>query len=569
MLLGNHLGESPDFAGFRMRGRARRLGFLLLILLSSSKMLYAREPFFAGLGSYKQKVTTESLRTQRYFNQGLAFYHGFNHGEAIRSFQEAARIDPKCAMAHWGIALASGPHINLAVVSPPAAELAWKELALARKYSELASTTEQELIDALSYRYADPPPQDRAALDQSYADAMRGVWQKHPIDAEVGVLFAEALMDLHPWNQWSLEGFPNSGTDEVLATLDAVLKLNPNHPFANHLYIHALEASPHPERANAAADRLRKLQPSLAHNVHMPSHIDVRCGRWQQAIEGNLAAVAADQQYRRVVGPPQGFINIYVAHNRHMLAYAAMMSGQRALAMKHIRAMIAEFPKGFLEENALGVEGFMVMPLEVMVRFGMWDAILAEPKKHPNYMPATRAFQHAARAIAFAAKSDTEQARREQATFLDNAKLVSKEATFGNNSAEAMLDLLRHMTEGEILVRENQLDAGVAELREAIRLEDALHYDEPPAWLIPVRHSLGATLMRNGRAAEAEQVYREDLTRLPDNGWSLYGLAESLRMQDKNAEEVQSTQAKFRKIWAKADTQITSSCFCQPRVAKR
>ena len=551
---------------------SNRFGWIVLLLLNvlpGTKMLCAREPFFDGLGSYKQKVTTESSRAQRYFNQGLAFYHGFNHGEAIRSFQEAVRIDPKCAMAHWGIALASGPHINLAVVSPPAAQLAWNELKLAREKSERSSATEQELIEALSHRYADPQPQDRGPLDQAYADAMRGVWQKHSDNAEVGVLFAEALMDLHPWNQWSPEGSPNPGTDEVIATLDAVLKLNPNHPFANHLYIHALEASPHPERANAAADRLRKLQPRLAHNVHMPSHIDVRCGRWQQAIEANLAAVAADREYRRVVGPPQGFINIYVAHNRHMLAYAAMMSGQQALAMKHIRAMIAEFPQGFLKENALGVEGFMVMPLEVMVRFGMWDKILAEPEDHPDYMPATRAFQHAARAIAFAAKGDPEHARREQAIFLENARLVTKEATFGNNSAEAILDLLRRMTEGEILVRENQPDAGVAELREAIKLEDALHYDEPPAWLIPVRHSLGATLMRNGRAAEAEQVYREDLIRLPDNGWSLYGLAESLRAQHRNAEEVQSTMAKFRKIWAKADTQITSSCFCQPRLAKR
>ena len=529
----------------------------------------ANEPIFDGLGSYKHEISTNSPRAQRYFNQGLAFYHGFNHGEAIRSFQESAWQDPTCAMAHWGIALACGPHINLAVVPPPAAELAWKELALAKANAEQASPLERDLIDALSHRYADPSPADRAPLDQAYADAMRAVWQKYPNDPEVGVLFAEAMMDLHPWNQWTPEGQPNPGTDEVVATLEAVLALDQNHPFANHLYIHALEASPHPERASEAAERLRTLQPGLAHNVHMPSHIDIRCGRWQQAVETNLRAVAADQRYRKIAGPPKGFINVYVAHNRHMLAYAAMMTGQRALALKHIRAMVAGLPADFLKENALQAEGFGAMPMEVMVRFGMWDRILKEPDRYPDYMTSTRAFHHAARAIAYAAKGDPGSARKEQAIFLEKAKLVPKEESFGNNPATDLLALTQHMTEGEILVREDQLEAGLAELREAIKMEDALKYDEPPGWLIPVRHSLGATLIRHGRFAEAQQVYREDLAKLPDNGWALYGLAESLRAQKKNPEEAQATEAKFAKIWAKADTQITSSCFCQPaKVAK-
>ena len=254
-------------------------------------------------------------------------------------------------MAHWGIALASGPHINLPVVPPPAAELAWKELELAKENASNASPVEQALIEALSHRYANPQPEDRAPLDLAYANAMREVWQKFPKDQDVGALFAEAMMDLRPWDQWTPEGQPNPGTDEVLATLDAVLKLNPKHPFANHLYIHAVEASPHPDRANAAADRLRTLQPGLAHNVHMPSHIDIRCGRWQQAVDTNVKAVAADQRYRKIAGPPVGFINVYVAHNRHMLAYAAMMTGQREVAMKHIRAMVADLPAGFPERE--------------------------------------------------------------------------------------------------------------------------------------------------------------------------------------------------------------------------
>lgn len=524
----------------------------------------ATEPFFEGLGSYSRKITTDSPKAQRYFNQGLAFLHGFNHGAAIRSFQEAARLDPKCAMAHWAIALASGPHINLTVVPPPAAELAWKELQLAQQNAEHASPVERDLIEALSHRYADPQPQDRAPLDQAYADAMRTVWQKYPNDADVGVFFAEAMMDLRPWNQWTPQGQPTPGTDEILATLDAVLKLNPRQPFANHLYIHANEASTHPERATAAADRLRTLQPGVAHNVHMPSHIDIRCGRWHQAVDTNLKAVAADQRYRQIAGPAVGFLNVYIAHNRHMLTYAAMMTGQRALAMKHIRAMVADMPADFLKENATQVEGFAAMPLEVMVRFGMWDEILAEPDNYADYMVGTRAFHHAARAIAHAAKGDTENARKEQAIFVEKSKLVPKEEVFSNNTEEALLALAARMVEGEILVRENKLDAGMAELREAIKLEDALNYDEPPGWLIPVRHSLGATLMENGRYAEAEQVYRDDLARLPENGWSLYGLASSLQAQRKNPSEAAVTKEKFFKLWARADIKITSSCFCQP-----
>jgi hypothetical protein len=249
-----------------------------------------------------------------------------------------------------------------------------------------------------------------------------------------------------------------------------------------------------------------------------------------------------------------------------MLAYAAMMTGQRELAMKHIRAMVAELPQDFLKENALQAEGYVAMPMEVMVRFGMWDQILAEPDSYPDYMSATRAFHHAARAIAYAAKREPEKARQEQAIFLEKSKLIPKEETFGNNSAADVIAVAQHMTEGEILLREDKLEEGIAELREAIKLEDALKYDEPPAWIIPVRHSLGAVLMNSRRYAEAEQVYRDDLARLRDNGWSLYGLAESLRLQHKNAAEAKLTRAKFQKLWARADTQITSSCLCQPQV---
>jgi len=528
-------------------------------------LLAAKEPLYDGLGSYSRKITTDSVEAQRYFDQGFAFLHGFNHRAAIRAFQQAAELDPECAMAHWGVALACGPHINSIAVLPPAAELAWKELGLAQKNSGNASTVERALIGALAKRYANPQPEDRSGLDRAYADAMREVWKKYPKDPDVGALFAEAMMNLRPWDQWTPEGKPQPGTDEITATLDAVLKLNPNHPLANHLYIHAVEASPNPERAMAAADRLRNLQPGLAHNVHMPSHIDIRTGQWLKAVDTNAKAVEADQRYRKIFGQPKGFLNVYIAHNRHMLAYAAMMTGQRDLAMKHIRAMVAEMPSEFLTENALQAEGNVAMPLEVMVRFGLWDDILAEPERYTDKMWFTRAFHHAARAIAYAAKGDTASARNAQSVFVERAKLVPEADFLGNNSCEALLAVAIPMVEGEILIAEGKIDSGIEQLRAAIQKEDALKYDEPPGWLIPVRHSLGAVLMKQQRFAEAEQVYRDDLARLPENGWSLLGLAESLRKQKKNADEIAQTQAKFEKIWAKADLTITTSCLCQPQ----
>jgi tetratricopeptide (TPR) repeat protein len=266
---------------------------------------------YDGLGGPTYKVTTKSQEAQKYFDQGLRFLFGFNHGAAIRSFQQAAHLAPDFAMAHWGVALANGPHINFPMVPPPAAELAWKELGLAQEAAKKNATpVERALINALGKRYAHPQPADRTSLDQGYANAMREVWKQFPLDANVGVLFAESMMDLSPWNQWTPEGQPQPGTEEIIATLDAVLKLDLQHPFANHLYIHALEASPHPERAVAAADRLLPAQPGLAHNVHMPSHIYIRVGRWADAIESNKNAVEADRHFRSIAGPPTGFLPV-------------------------------------------------------------------------------------------------------------------------------------------------------------------------------------------------------------------------------------------------------------------
>ncbi len=541
------------------------LGLLVFALAAARAATTVPEPIYEGLGTYSRKVTTDSVDAQRYFDQGLRFLFGFNHGAAIRSFQEAARRDPGCAMAHWGIALACGPHINFPLVPPPAAELAWRELGLARQAGAHASPVERDLIEALAARYALPQPDDRGPLDQAYADAMRRVWRAHPDDAEAGALFAEAVMDLRPWNQWTHDGQPQPGTEEILATLDAVLKLNINHPFANHLYIHAVEASPHPERALAAADRMRTLQPGLAHNVHMPSHIDIRCGRWFEAVEANVRAVAAAERYRAVAGPATGILAFYDAHNRHMLAYAAMMTGQGELAVSQIRAMVAGIPEATLKEYAMFADGFVAMPYEVLLRFGRWDEVLAMPEA-PDYLPFTRAFRHAARGVALAAKGDLPSARAEQAQFDAAVKLVPADDLMGNNPARDIAPIAGHMLAGEILFRAGQVDEGLAELREAVKGDDALHYDEPPPWILPARHSLGAALMQAGRFAEAEQVYRDDLKHLPGNGWSLYGLAQSLDRQGRHRDAM-AAEAEFARIWSKADIQIHSSCLCQPGTA--
>jgi tetratricopeptide (TPR) repeat protein len=534
--------------------------FLAFILISSEAR--GLEPLYDGLGSYTRKISTKSAEAQKYFDQGINFYFGFNHGAALRAFQAAETLDPDCAMNYWGVALACGGDINFPGLPPEMADLAWNQIQLAREHAIHASSVEQAMIEALANRYAEHQPDDRSSLDQAYADAMRTVWKKYSDDPDVGSLFAESMMDLRPWDQWTADGKPEPGTEEILATLETVLETRPQHPFANHLYIHALEASPHPERALAAADRLRDLQPGLAHEVHMPSHIYIRVGHWEDAVTANLEAVAADRRYRSVFGEPKGFIVFYAAHNHQMLAYAAMMTGQKKLAVQHIREMIQGIPEEDIKENAAVAEAYCAEPYEVLIRFGLWDEILAE-SDHPEFMVFTRAFRHAARGIAFAAKGDTKSARTEQAAFLEAAKSIPANNKLGNNWCDSVLKVVTPMLNGETLVREGDVEGGLAELRKAVGAEDALKYDEPPGWILPVRHSLGANLMQAGRYAEAEQVYRDDLAHLPGNGWSLFGLARCLQLQGKR-NEASAVEARFQKVWANADMRITSSCLCRP-----
>jgi tetratricopeptide (TPR) repeat protein len=551
------------------RSLAASLALLLLASCAGSRppaaLLRAETvgpvPLFEGLGSYTRRVSTSSADAQKYFDQGMAFLFAFNHDEASRSFRKAAELDPYCAMAWWGVAYAYGPHINNPAMSAEASAEAWSALQNALREPRAVSPVESALIDALSKRYAAEPPADRGPLDRAYAEAMKVVADRYPDDADVGALLAEARMDLSPWNQWTSEGDPNPGTEEILANLASVLRRRPDHPLALHLTIHAHEASRHPEKASAAADRLRDLQPGLGHLVHMPSHIDVRLGSWREAIVANAKAIAADDRYRSR-SSRQGFYGLYMAHNHHMLAYAAMMIGRQKEALAAIDSLVSGMPEEWKRDFAPIADGFLAMPLEVRLRFGRWDEVLAAEEPTTRH-PIARALYHYASGVALAAKGRTEVARKAQAAFAAARSAVPRDAFFGNNSGAGVLAVADRVLEGEIAYREGRRDEALAALRKAVELEDALRYDEPPAWILPSRHTLGAALLDSGQLREAEAVFRKDLVVHPDNGWALDGLARSLKGQGKRAEAARA-EAEWRRAWEGADFAITGPCACLP-----
>lgn len=537
--------------------------FAVLVGPDDTPAAEQREPVLEGLGAYRRAVTTNSDAAQRYFDQGLNLLFAFNHDEAARAFRQAAALDPSCAMAWWGVAVSQGPHINRPIVEAAQAKVAMDALRKARSPEARASDVERALIEALATRCVVDPPKDRLPLDRAYADAMLALWKRNPKDAEIGVLTAEALMNLRPWDLYTQEGQPQPGTEAIVALLDEVLKLCPDHPMANHLYIHAVEGSTRPERAVAAADRLRDLQPGLSHNVHMPSHIDVRLGRWKAAEEANRKAIAADRKFLALRKDP-GFYGLYIAHNYHMLGYAAMMRGESRTAIEAIDEMIARVPQEWAKTHAEIADGYLAMPLEVRMRFGRWDEILAAPEP-PELFPLARALRHYARAVALAAKGEVEDARSEQKNFHEARARVPEARTFGNNKASDLLAIAEHFMAGEIAYRAGRHDEAFKALCEAARIQDGLRYSEPPDWILPVRHALGAALLQSRRFAEAEAVYREDLKQLPNNGWSLYGLYRALELQGKD-EEASKVRARWEEVWQDADVTLSSSCFCLPGV---
>ncbi|HEX2758743.1 MAG TPA: hypothetical protein VHP60_09635 [Thermoanaerobaculia bacterium] len=515
------------------------------------------KPF--DLGTHRRAVSTVDPGAQLAFDQGLNWSFAFNHEEAEKAFREAARRDPALAMAWWGIALVNGPHINNPVVDEAHAKVAWETLGEAKKRAERASDVEKALIEALGSRYALPQPEDRKPLDEAYAKAMGSVRRLFPKDADVAALYAEALMDVHPWDQWTSDGKARPGTQEILDAIEAALALSPRHPLALHMKIHALEASPHPENAKQAADLLRALVPDSSHLVHMPAHIYARVGGWREAAAANERALAADARYNARV-PEFGFYHIYEAHNAHFLGFTAEMEGRKAVALEMTKAVVDGLSPEFLKENAMFADAFTTVYWEAQKRFGMWKELLSAPEP-ADYLPVSRAYRVFLRGIAQAALGHVEDAEKERAALAEAVKKVPKEFLFGTNAAADVFGVCEPYLEGEIAYRKGDLGTAVAKLREAVKREDALKYDEPPDMTVPSRHALGAVLLAAGRPVEAEAVYREDLVRYPENGWSLQGVARALRAQ-KRTKEAAGFDARFKKAWSRADVEASSSCLC-------
>lgn len=522
----------------------------------------APEPrLYEGFGGYAREVSTGSEEAQRWFDQGIQLLYGFNHDEAIRSFRAATDVDPTCAMAWWGIGYANGLDINNPTITESEAREAWEASREALRHVANAAPVEGALIQALSLRYEWPNPDERRHLDEAYADAMQAAWETFPTDADVGALYAESLMNLQPWDLWTPEGEPKGRTEEIVATLERVLEIDPLHPGANHFYIHAVEASQTPERAVPAAERLVDLVPGAGHLVHMPSHIFIRVGRYADASDANVRAIAADQAYF-AVAPPPDFYALYFLHNVHFLAFASMMEGRRDAAIQAARDLESDVPQDFLHNYVQFADGLMATPLHVMIRFGDWEGILAEPEP-ADFRLLSRTLWHYARGVALSALGRTEEARAEQVAFEEMAAQVPDDWTVANNTAAAVIDIARGMLEGEVLYREGDHDGAFAALRHAVELEDALVYDEPPGWMQPVRHALGALLMGAERYDEAEAVYRADLDKNARNGWSLLGLQDALRAQG-DLTGAAALDAELAAAWPRNDVEPTSSCYCEP-----
>jgi tetratricopeptide (TPR) repeat protein len=511
-----------------------------------------RVPLYGDLGNHHYEITTRVPKAQEYFDQGLRLYYGFNHAEAIRSFKEAQRLDPECAMCWWGEAMAWGPNINLPMDSAGGAAA---NAAIPHAVSLKQGTTPKEkaLIEALAERYGPDPMANRGAQDSAYANAMAEVVRQYPDDLEVAVLYGESIMNLRPWNYWTDEGHPQPGIPDLLTHLERVLDQNENHPGACHFFIHTVEKV-HPERAIPCAERLAGLMPGAGHIVHMPGHIYIRVGRYADAIRANEHAVHADETYIQDQRPGVGVYTAgYYPHNYDFLAFAASMIGRADRAI-----MAADKVAEVIPENLLGAPGFTFLQhygtryLQLRVRFGRWTELLSTPAPAAELLHA-RAMWDYAQGRALAATGNVEKAQSHLVSLraaADHPELA--DATVEPNNSGDILSIASKVLEGWIAAEQDDYGAAVSALTEAARLEDGLLYGEPPEWTIPVRQDLGAVLLQAGRYAEAERVFRKDLSRFPDNGWSLFGLADALRAQGQE-EETAEVEARFREVWKGSD----------------
>lgn len=519
-------------------------------------------PLFDGFGDLHRDVGTRVPEAQRYFDQGLRMAYGFNHEAAGRAFAQAARLDPQCAMCVWGQALVLGPNINL----PMDPSLAKDATALASRAAALAASArpaDRALIQALQARYVDPAPDDRSALDRAYADALARVVEQFPEDDDAATLYAEALMDLSPWAYWAADGTPAEHTPRLVGELERVLARNPRHIGAMHYYIHATEASPTPERALPYADALAALAPGSGHLVHMPAHTYIRVGRYHDATLTNFAATTADKDFLAVCRGSNGVYPLgYVPHNWHFATMTTGLTGSRTLALQAAgqtaqradRAAMGEAPMQFMQQ-------FVVAPWFTQVRFGDWDAILADASPPPA-LPYPTAIRHFARGLAHARKGALDQASREaqalHAIALDPA--MAQVSFFDINNAAAVLRVADALLRGELLRAQGRQDAAIAALREAAIAEDALAYNEPADWPLPVRPYLGAALLEAGDAGAAAEVFAQDLKTYPHNGWSLFGLAQAQRKLGQ-ADAARETTRRQAVAWQWADAPLTAARY--------
>jgi len=506
-------------------------------------------PLFDNMGSLHHPITTTSEQAQRYFDQGLRFVYAFNHEEAIRSFEAAADWDPKAPMPYWGIALALGPNINSAMERKDerrAVEMVQK----ARRLANGATSKEQAYIEALVTRYVSRKGAKRKGMDEAYAKAMRLVAQRFSEDDDASTLFAEAMMDLRPWDFWKGDGRPQAGTDEIVTTLESVLARNPHHPGACHYYIHALEASPFPERALACAERLPELMPGAGHLVHMPAHLYIRLGKYHEAAERNEQAAHVDEAYLATRTPSGDYADGYYSHNLQFLWASLMMEGRSAEATKVARELA-----GTITEDEARIdkwkELYLPTPLYSLIRFGRWDELLREPPP-PKGFRLIDGMWRLGRGLALVSTGRLPGAEGEHYALANLTKQIKRDRSQEEKIARILLKIAERLLAGEIAARRQHYDDAIRKLKEAVKLEDSLPYIEPPHWPLPVRQYLGSVLLLAGRPADAETEYRADLSRNPENGWALIGLIQSLKDQQKN-DQAAEVEDRFKKAWAHAD----------------
>jgi tetratricopeptide (TPR) repeat protein len=516
-------------------------------------------PVFDGLGAHRHPISTKNPKTQMFFDQGINLLFGFNHAEAIRSFREAARLDPDCAICWWGVASALGPNINLPMPDDAVAP-AWKALERARALEPKASPQEREWIEALATRYVSDPKAPRAPLDEAYAQAMGRLWKAHPDDLDAGTFYVEAMMDTQPWDYWQADGVtPKGHATEIVAVLEGIIKRQPDHPGALHLYIHAVEATTTPQRAEAAADRLEQLMPGAGHIVHMPSHIYYRVGRYADAAKVNTLAASVDETYIAACRA-QGFYPAgYYGHNIHFLWTSSEMQGRYQASIDASRRLVKAVDAVGLSQNLPLGELYVFTPTATLLRFGRWDALLAEPAPPESLRLDTavwlyaQGFAHANKGEASAALADRDRL----------AAMVSGDygryAPF-NVPAGPMVGLALALLDGEIARTSGRIDEAVAHFKDARALELSLNYTEPPYWHQPTAHLLGAALLQAKKPADAEAVYRDSLRTYREDGWALFGLAQALDAQGKTAEAAETRKA-FDQAWRLADVKLTSSRF--------